>query len=257
LRQTEPSDNAMAEISRLPFIDRLPQTEEERIQAEAVLLEEMKKLSMEEHEKILFEIHGISTNDQLDDEDDSSDTDGMGESKSEDRKAALNARLEELKRELEKIPPAEKQAFLVALAQNQDYVLNRTFLRMFLRSKEYNCKEAAALLVRHFDVKRGLFGSGPVLARDIYLADLTAEDRLALESGVAQVSPSRDAAGRMIHYMSPFSVEVKSKTDESKVGYCAMIMRNSSNCCCVYSLKMQCSSISCSFPSTGLRGTRS
>ena len=57
--------------------------------------------------------------------------------------------------------------------------------------------------MRHFQIKRELFGDGAVLGRDVLLSDLSPMDTLALESGCFQVLPVRDIAGRSILSVAP------------------------------------------------------
>jgi hypothetical protein len=210
-------------------LDRLPQNDKERLKAEAVIEEELKKLSLEEHEKILFDIYGIGTNADSDDDDDEDNND---EDNSEDdplRSKTLgysrdtnNTKLKEMELELLKIPPTEKQAFLSALALDQDYVQSNAFRKLFLQSENYNCKEAAALFVRHFEMKKEMFGVGPILSRDIRLADLSPRDRSVLESGFIQISPSRDAAGRVVRFISPTAL--KGAKEESVVSHATFVV---------------------------------
>ena len=83
---------------------------------------------------------------------------------------------------------------------------------MFLHVEDGNAKAAALKIVKHFQLKAQLFGSGPVLCRKVILSDLSQHDMLALESGAVQVLPTRDVAGRTIvfiaHMLKPTQVTV-------------------------------------------------
>jgi hypothetical protein len=80
---------------------------------------------------------------------------------------------------------------------NPDYVRNRNFRLMFLRSDQFDVKRAALRLARHFQVKLDLFGEAK-LAEDITQDDLDKVTMEALYSGFVQLLPTRNRAGRAI-----------------------------------------------------------
>jgi hypothetical protein len=168
-------------LSGLPQ-DRFPVTPQEVDKAEEILANELSALSLQEHEKILFDVHGIS---QVQDED----------------PPFLEAKFAELGAELQKI--RNKSAYENAKYLNSSYVDDPAFRLMFLRSERFDTKLAAQRLVRHFEIKRELFGNGDILAREVRLSDLTKDDMETLESGFLQVLPVRDAAGRIIFCLAP------------------------------------------------------
>jgi hypothetical protein len=171
----------LAEKSGLPQ-DRFPETQQEVDKAEEILANELNELSLVEHEKILFDVHGIA---QVHDED----------------PAFLEAKFAEFEAELRKI--RNKSAYEYAKYLNASYVDDPAFRLMFLRSERFATKLAAKKLVRHFEVKRELFGNGEILAREVRLSDLTKDDMETLESGFMQILPTRDAAGRSIFCLAP------------------------------------------------------
>ena len=150
--------------------------------AEKLLTKEMETMSLVEHEKILFDIHGIA----LVDEDDPAD---------------LPLRLEQVETEIQKI--RRKPAYDRAKYFDEAYVQGDSFRLRFLRSDYFRSTVAAQRIVRHFQIKQELFGDGPILARDIVMSDLLPEDLRALESGFVQILPARDAAGRSIVSIAP------------------------------------------------------
>jgi hypothetical protein len=170
-----------AEKSGMPQ-DRFPVTPQEVDEAEEILANELSALSLEEHEKILFDVHGISL---VQDED----------------PPFLEAKFAELEAELQKI--RNKFAYENAKYLNSSYVDDPAFPLMFLQSERFDTKLAAQRLVRHFEIKRELFGNGDILAREVRLSDLTKDDMETLESGFLQVLPTRDAAGRIIIFLAP------------------------------------------------------
>ncbi len=169
-------DFKLAALVGLPA-DRFPETNEEARRAEEFLAREIEKLSLDEHEKILFEVHGIAPPD-------------------EEVPSMVEKKLEELDRQLNQAKG--KGAYDLATGLNPSYVDSRQFRLMFLRCQRFDAHLAAEMIIKHFEEKRRLFGVGEILAREIRQSDLTPDDRVLLESGFAQILPSRDAAGRTI-----------------------------------------------------------
>jgi hypothetical protein len=160
---------------------RFPTTSEEVAIAEDALARELNNLSLDEQEKILFDIHGINTIYPEDEE-------------------TISSLLEELENEIEKIP--QKEAYAQVLFMNESYVKDRNFKLLFLRALEFNATAAADMVVQHFEIKRQLFGDGEVLAREIHQSDLTPREHEILKQGISQVLPVRDASGRTIMALS-------------------------------------------------------
>jgi hypothetical protein len=163
-------------------MDRFPTTTQEAARAEEVLALEMSKLSIDEHERILFDMHGIA---KVNDDD----------------PECLEVPLKELENELRRIP--EKKAYEQALYMNEEYVRSRRFRLMFLRGERFDVKAAAKHLVDHFHQKRDLFGTGEVLAREVLLSDLSEDDVACVKAGFLQVLPSRDGSGRAVVFLAP------------------------------------------------------
>ena len=150
--------------------------------AERLINDEMEKLSLVEHEKIVFDLHGIPQADQEDPVD-------------------VEERLQELENEISKI--RTKDAYERAKFWNEEYVNDRSFRLKFLRCDRFHSQMAAQRIVRHFQVKRDIFGDSDILGRDVLLSDLTPQDTVALESGFFQVLPARDASGRSVFSVAP------------------------------------------------------
>lgn len=143
-----------------------------------MLAQEFNALSMAERDRILFEIHGIA-----------SDEDPEG----------VEKHLADMERHLCEIP--EKKALEAAKYYDTDYV-NKNRLA-FLRAERFDAKAAAVKMVKHFESKQLLFGEGTILARAIRYSDLCEGSIKMLESGFMQVLPQRDAAGRSILFVRP------------------------------------------------------
>lgn len=159
--------------------NRFPQTHEEADKAEDVLTRELDKLSLDEHEKILFDVHGIARTEEFDDE-------------------TLEQHLKKLDVEINKIKRKKREAYEQAKFINRGYVLDPRFRLMFLRAEFFNAKAAANTIITHFDIKQRVFGSGEILGRDVRMSDLDEEDISLLRSGIMQVMPERDASGRAV-----------------------------------------------------------
>jgi hypothetical protein len=150
-------------------------------ETEALFAQELNKLSMQERDEVLQDIHGVS--------------DVMNE-----EPAFVRKQFQQLEDELSRI--SDKEAYLQAKLLHEEYVTNQKFLLMFLRADAFQVKLAAARIVAFFQAKLDLFGPDK-LGRDITLSDLNEDDIRCLESGYAQVLPERDRAGRAIFSLMP------------------------------------------------------
>lgn len=163
--------------------NRLPNSEEEADRAQKVLLNEFANLSLDEHERLLFDIHGISSMNTGEDE------------------IFIQKKLATLDDRLSKIHCSKKVAYELARLLNRNYVESPEFRIMFLRSKQFNVKAAADTIISHFEIKRKIFGDGDILAREVLQADVLEEHETGtpkLKDGVVQILPERDCAGRSV-----------------------------------------------------------
>lgn len=159
--------------------NRFPETNEEADIVEDVLTKELEKLSMAEHEKILFDVHGFSRTQDEDPQD-------------------VEKYLQIFEDELRKIRRKKKEAYERAKFLNPAYVEDKAFRLMFLRAELFKPKKAAQTMITHFEIKRRVFGNGDILARDVRQSDLNQDDLSYLQDGMIQVLPERDAAGRAV-----------------------------------------------------------
>ena len=172
-------DFKLAKEAGLP-VDRWPESEEEVKRVEDLLAADLERLSLDEHEKALFDIHGITNVEE--------ESPGM-----------INTRLDELQVELDCIE--SKGAYNLALDMNPEHVQSRSFRLLFLRGERFDVKAAAKMIVSHFEAKQMYFGSGEILAREVHQSDLSEIDMLILRRGDEQVLPVRDASGRAIIFL--------------------------------------------------------
>jgi hypothetical protein len=159
--------------------------------ADSILAQELSAMSVKERERVYFDIHGVS------------------EIVTEEP-AFVESCLTGLEKELQCI--SLKRAYNDALSQNAEYVTNRKFRLKFLRAEGFNPKLAASRLLQFLERKSKLFGVEK-LARDIKLSDLDSEDRLCIDSGICQLLPLRDRAGRSIITWMPVLLAGKNITN--------------------------------------------
>jgi hypothetical protein len=160
-------------------VDRFPETAEEAQAATDLLIQSMERLSMEEHESIIWDMHGF---DEVVNQ--------------EETTSFVNEKLAELQKQLDGI--ATNEAYNLALQLNPSYVCSRSFRLMFLRCERFNVPAAAEMMVLHFEEKQRLFGNGEILGREVLQSDLGPNERRVLDCGVLQILKKRDAAGRLI-----------------------------------------------------------
>jgi hypothetical protein len=103
--------------------------------------------------------------------------------------------LTKLDEELGKISPKNKDAYLLAEAEDIDYTRCRKLRLKFLRAAAFDVQATAERIIFFFETKLECFGP-KLLAKEIKLRDLDEADRRWLESGVGQLLPQRDRAGR-------------------------------------------------------------
>eukprot|EP00797_Seminavis_robusta_P015477 Sro2320_g323180.1 n/a (500) ;mRNA; f:12722-14922 len=157
-------------------LDRFPQSSHEADLVDRLLADEIEKLSLEEKD-----LYGMAQ-ETKDPED-------------------IDALLEQLELEIRKIP--RREAYEKAKYMNEEYVMDKGFRRTFLRTDDFDAKSSAQRIVKHFDVKRELFGDGPALARNLLMSDLSEDEMKVLKSGIRQLLPVRDAAGRLVLVVCP------------------------------------------------------
>ena len=87
----------------------------------------------------------------------------------------------------------------------------------FLRSENYDPAKAAKRMVNFFQAKLELWGEDS-LHRPIRMSDFSEDDKVAFESGVAQLLPSRDSAGRAVVTFFHQECHAYYRTPENMVG---------------------------------------
>lgn len=103
--------------------------------------------------------------------------------------------LAELETCLNEIP--EKDAYDIAMSMSPEFVKDRSFRLLFLRTMEFDAKRAAVRMVNHFKQKQFLFGKEK-LVQQITLDDLDEAAIKCLKSGSLIFLPEKDTSGRLI-----------------------------------------------------------
>ena len=144
--------------------------------AEKIISEKLNKLSLEERNRAMYELHGI--------------TDEQQEALEINEK-----KLKEMTKIAEHADETEAAAYFLALAMDQEYVERIKLL--CLQADYHDSQKAAARMLAFFNFKLGLFGASSI-ARDITFDDFKEEDKVAIREGCMQLLPERDRAGRAV-----------------------------------------------------------
>ena len=178
LRNASPSPPNLPAPSCTREVDDAVQKE-----IQSMLAKDLIGLSSDERNQALDEIHGVLSTQEEDSE-------------------LVEQSLERLEEEINLIPSENRVAYDLAKSLSYEYVHNRDFRLMFLRSDRFNAKLAASRLVNFFQHKHYLFGPRK-LVQDITINDLDEDDLTTLRSGVLQILPSKDRSGRPIAIIFP------------------------------------------------------
>jgi hypothetical protein len=159
---------------------------------DALLAKELNQMTFQERELMYEEIHGV-------------------EEIHEETEDFLNASLAALEQEIRRLP--QRELYEQAERISKAYVTDRKLRLMFLRAECHDPRKAAVRLVRFLKEKVRFFGP-ETLARNLCLSDLDHDDLAFLRSGLIQLIPARDRAGRAIigdfNMQSQSSVRCKS-----------------------------------------------
>jgi hypothetical protein len=172
-----PEHAAISDMQPPPPVDR------NENETEALFADELSRLSMQERDEVLHDIHGVSD-------------------VQEEDPAFVQRCFEDMEEAISIIPAIDKMAYRQARHLDESYVDNGDFMLMFLRASSFDIKSAASRIVAFFEAKLELFGPEK-LAKDITWDDLDGDDIKCLESGYAQILPGRDRSGRAILCLVP------------------------------------------------------
>ena len=102
----------------------------------------------------------------------------------------------ELDNEISKIK-MHHAAYCEAEKRSKEFVSDRSFRLMFLRTDDFHVKNSAKRIMDYFEEKLELFGSEK-LVKNITIQDLDPDDIRALACGAMQVLPVKDRSGRTV-----------------------------------------------------------
>lgn len=147
--------------------------------------QELNRLTVEEREAALHDLHGVSSTGPED----------------ETPQIADNA-VAEFRRLLEEERQLSSNS-LLKLAEDQypERMNHRSFHLMFLRATDFDAQKAVHKLLLHLEQQSELFGSSKV-GKKIALADLSRDDIAALENGHLQLLREKDRSGRSVLFDS-------------------------------------------------------
>jgi hypothetical protein len=97
------------------------------------------------------------------------------------------------------IPSRLKHNYLRAMRMNSTYVSSSDFRLRFLRAEFFDVSKAIVRFCKCLNLLVELFGDASLL-RQIFLSDLTKNERKLLKEGEMQLSPYRDSLGRRTFY---------------------------------------------------------
>jgi hypothetical protein len=146
--------------------------------SEERIMRDLKELPIEEREKVWADLSG-------DDDYYAIEPDTCIASPEEEQLVQLNEEL------------LKVEGSLPSISAVKNYISQRSFRLMFLRSNQGNSAAAAKQIVKHLHLKEDLFGS-QALAKDIELEDLSEQDMAALSGGALQWLFQRDRGQRLV-----------------------------------------------------------
>lgn len=150
------------------------------------LIQEMNELTFEERERVLYDLHGVSSEggDILETPD------------------LLEKGLLDVERLLDEESRKPYNVLLrLAMKQFPERIKDPNFRLMFLRAEDWDVRKAVDRILRHLTEQQVLFGDSKVGKR-ITQDDLSADDVRALENSHFQLFPEKDRAGRLVIFDS-------------------------------------------------------
>lgn len=145
------------------------------LRMEDILTNEMEKLSFEEKEKAVFDVHGFCN--------------GL--------KNPGTAIAEATEEEEEKLVKLDKELKKLKVDPSNTLVQQKEFRLMFLRCEDLDVKVAALRIVNNIKTKTKLFGAHTA-DRRLEHSDLDEDDLRVLDSNFIKICPHKDTSGRFV-----------------------------------------------------------
>eukprot|EP00934_Nitzschia_sp_Nitz4_P000192 Nitzschia sp. Nitz4//scaffold67_size101165//80902//82521//NITZ4_004540-RA/size101165-processed-gene-0.120-mRNA-1//-1//CDS//3329556507//192//frame0 len=142
---------------------------------DAMLAADLNRMSVQERNNLIEELHGV-------------------EGEIEETPEFVEECLHMMHLELER---ARGRTYQEAMQANSDYITSRRFGLMFLRASSFDPIKAAIRMGKFLKEKKQMFGAH-TLGRPLYLSDLDKDEMKALKSGLHQIFPSRNMAGKIV-----------------------------------------------------------
>jgi hypothetical protein len=150
-------------------------------QDDAALANEMNELTVDERNRVLEEVHGVAD-------------------MQEETPEFIMTCLDQMDGALSKLSYSKRRDWDRATFLKPSLLKDSKFKLMFLRTDNYDGRQAAERLARFFVLKRDLFGEDK-LVKNMTLDDLEEEDMTLLGSGVPPMMlPHKDQTGRPIWF---------------------------------------------------------
>lgn len=174
------TDIAMSSLSMVAPKMQLPGDHSSSEDVDAILANELSRLSFQDRNLIQEEIHGVRSMAPM-----------------ETEQTVKNA-LFLLEQSIEQLPISDKRAYLSAkLMEDEAFVLTIDMKLCFLRAELFDPSKAAARYAKYLHLLSKHFG--PVaLQRPLQYSDLTRKEQELCRYGNNQILPTRDRAGRLV-----------------------------------------------------------
>ena len=156
---------------------------------DTMLAQELSKLSMEERSQAEYDIHGVA--------EEVKETPQMISQSLGELQEILSRMIHTDESSVSLPPKTTITPYEKALSQNADFVQDSALRLKFLRAERFQVQGAADRMFRFFALKEELFGTEK-LTKEITIQDLDPEDQECLKSGICQILPFPDRAGRLV-----------------------------------------------------------
>ena len=167
-------------VSQLSLSEDQVDMIQSKLKYDSILAEELNRMSVEEREQVLHELHGIA------------------EPIDESKPGFIDEKLAEMDREIQANLPLHKGgAYEEALSIDPSYCEDKALRLSFLRAARFNAQTAAKNLISFMHEKKMLFGT-ELLCKSIGFDDLDNDTQIFVKGGFLQILTGRDRAGRII-----------------------------------------------------------
>jgi hypothetical protein len=166
---------------------------------DAEIARELNRLSIQEREEVLYEVHGVA---ELKNETPESIQTALIQMRTEiatycDKNKKHHHRRKDLSTAAYERVIANCYSPSLVLPSSA-FADRDDFLVPFLRADRFDAKAAAERFLLYFDLKERIFGSRILHKEHVLLPDMDDDSILCLQSGGAQILPGRDLGGRPI-----------------------------------------------------------